>query len=297
MQDKKISRRLRTVIAHISNLPTLPVIASQVIGLLHNPRTPVQELARIISSDQSLTTTVLKLANSAYYGFPRQISTVKHALVVLGFNEIRNITFTVSILRSFRRDKKSSFFDYQAFWKHCLGCAIAAKMLAKFFRYRISGKVFVAGLVHDIGKIVLSQYAKDLFEKVMHQVISHKISLYQAEEKVLGITHAEIGGWLVYQWNFPQEIEEVIRFHHLPFKAKVNPPLCSAIHLSDVLVRMKSIGWGGDEKIPSVHPAVWKLLQSLRPDLDQVHLEYFVTLLEEEIKKTKSLFDILGLKL
>jgi len=294
MRKEKTSQRLKAVIRHISNLPTLPIIASQIIELLHNPRTPVRELARVISSDQSLTTAVLKLANSAYYGFPRQISTVKHALVILGFNEIRNITFTISILRSFSRGKKSLFFDHQAFWRHCLGCAVAAKMLAKFFRYRISGKVFVAGLVHDIGKILLSQYARDLFEKVMHEVISHKISLYQAEKNILGVTHAEIGSWLVYQWNIPQEIEEVIKFHHLPLKAKINPPLCSAIHLSDVLVRMKSIGWGGDEEIPSVHPAVWKLLQPLRPDLDESHLEYFATLLEEEIERAKPLFDILG---
>jgi putative nucleotidyltransferase with HDIG domain len=294
MQEEKTSQRLRAVIRHISNLPTLPIIASQVMELLRNPRTPVRELARVISSDQSLTTAVLKLVNSAYYGFPRQISTVKHALVILGFNEIRNIAFTISILRSFPRGKKSPFFDYQAFWRHCLGCAVTAKMLAKFFRYRISGKVFVAGLVHDIGKILLSGYAKDLFEQVIQEVTAHKISLYQAEKNVLGVTHAEIGSWLAYQWNFPQEIEEVIKFHHLPSKSKINPPLCSVIHLSDVLVRMKSIGWGGDEKIPPLHPAVWKLLQPLRPDLSRSHLKYFIVSLEEEMERAKPLFDILG---
>jgi len=294
MQDKKFSQRLRSVIGYISALPTLPVVASRVMELLHNPQTPVQKIADVICSDQSLTTAVLKLANSSYYGFPRQISTVKHALVILGFNEIRNITFTISVLRSFPPAKNSPSFNYRDFWKHSLGCAVAARMLAKFFRYRVSGKIFVAALVHDIGKILLSQYTRDLFEKVMQEVFSRNISFYQAEKNVLGVTHAEIGGWLAHQWNFPQEIEEVIKFHHFPSEARINPPLCAVVHLSDVLVRMRAVGWGGDGEVFYPHPGVWGILQSLRPDLDSSHLDYFNALLGEEIERAKPLFNIIG---
>ncbi len=294
MRKERIHRRLRAIISDTSKLPTLPFIASQVIDLIHRPQTSVQELARIISSDQSLTSTILKLVNSSYYGFPRQISTVKHALVILGFNEIRNLAFAISILRSFPGDEKSSLFDFRAFWRHCLGCAVVAKMLAKFFRYRVSGKVFVAGLIHDIGKLLLSQYAKDLFEQVMQEVVSRKISFYQAERNVLGVTHAEIGSWLASRWNFPQEIEEAVKFHHFPSKAMINPPLCSVVHLSDVLVRMRFIGWGGDREVPLPCPEIWKTLQPLRPDLDPSHLEYFIPLVDEEVERAKPLFDILG---
>ena len=293
MQREKASLRLRSVIAHISTLPTLPAIASQVIELLQDPRTSIQKVANVISSDQSLTSAVLKLVNSAYYGFPRQISTVKHALVILGFSEIRNITFAISILRSFPGSKSSPSFDHREFWRHSIGCAVAAKMLAKFFRYRVSGKVFVAALIHDIGKILLSQYARDLFEKVVEGVFSQGVSFYQAEKNILGVTHAEIGGWLASRWNFPQEIEESIRFHHLPFKAKIDPSLSAVVNLSDALVRLKSIGWSGDEKIFHPHPSVWKILKSLRPDLDESYFEYFGTILEEEVKRAKPLFEII----
>jgi len=293
MQKENPRKRLRSLIYNVSSLPTLPVIASQVMQLLYSPQTSVQELARVISSDQSLTTAVLKLVNSSYYGYPRQISTIKHALVILGFNEIRNITLTVSILRAFSRGKTFSFFNYKAFWKHSLGAAVTAKMLAKFFRYRVSGKVFVAGLVHDIGKIILSQYARDLFEKVTKEVASCKISFYLAEKSTLGITHAEIGSWLAYHWNLPQEIEETIKFHHSPSEAKLNPSLCSVVHLADILVRMKSIGESGDKEIFSPDPAIWKILQSLRPDFDESYMEYFMRILEEEVEKAKPFFDII----
>ncbi len=294
MQSKNISEKLKAIIHNISKLPTLPVIVSQVTDLLYNPKTSVQKLAEVISSDQSLTAAVLKLANSAYYGYPRQISTVKHALVILGYNEIRNITFTVSVLRTFPWRKNSPLFNHRAFWVHCLGAAVAAKMLAKFFRYRISGKVFVAGLIHDIGKIILSQYAKDTLEKIMQEVALQNVSFYQAEKNILGtVTHTDVGSWLAQRWNLPSEIEEAIKFHHSPSRAKINPPLCCIVHLADVLVRLNSIGWSGDEKILSFHPDTRKILQTVRPDFNEFHIKYFKKVLNEEIKKAKPLFDLI----
>ncbi len=294
MEKERISERLRGIVNNISSIPTLPVIASRVMELIRNPRTPIQEIASTISSDQSLTSAVLKVVNSAYYGFPRQISTVKHALVILGFNEIKNIVFTISILRSFPPKKNSPFFNHQAFWQHSLGCALASKMLARFFRYRVTGKVFVAGLLHDIGKVFLNQYARDLFEKVMQRVLSNNTSFYEAEKNVLGVTHAEIGGWLAYRWNLPQEIEESIKVHHFPARAKLNQGLCCVVHLADFLVKMKKVGWSGDKEIPRVDTSIWKMLQSVRPDVDETYLEYFAFLLEEEINQAKPFFDIIG---
>ncbi|MCD6256859.1 HDOD domain-containing protein [Candidatus Aerophobetes bacterium] len=294
MNTEKNSERIRKTIYNITKLPTLPVITAQLMQLLSNPNASIQKLTNLISQDQSLTTTVLKVVNSSYYGFPRQIATIKHALIILGFNEIRNIVITISVLKNFWNIQKSSKFDHLQFWKHSLGCAVAAGMLAKFFRYRVSGKVFIGGLIHDIGKIVLDQYLHDLFEQVMDRVISRDISFYQAEKEVLGVTHAEIGGWLAKSWNLPLEIEEAIKFHHLPEKATANPPFCSIVHLADVLVRMKSIGSAGDNKIPPIDPSIWEPLRSMRADLNGSHIEYFTGLLEEEVSRARPLFEILG---
>lgn len=291
---KNISRsdKIRQIIGNISTLPTLPIIASQVMELTSNPRTSVRQLSEVISKDQSLATQILKIVNSAYYGFPRQISTIEHALVILGFNEIRNIAFAISILKVFPESSTSRYFDREKFWQHSIGSSIAARMLARALRYRVSGKAFIAGLIHDIGKIVLDQYAHSLFVEVIKRVQLEDISIYEAEQKVLKISHAEIGGWLVKRWNLPVEIEEAIKFHHRPEKATINPQLTATVHLSDILTRMSSIGSGGDEKIPFVDPAAWKNLKPLRPDLDETYLEYFLSLFKEEMKKSKALFDI-----
>lgn len=294
MKKKKNYERIIKTVYGISKLPTLSIVTSRVMQLLSNPNTSIQKLTDLISQDQALATAVLKVVNSSYYGFPRQIATIKHALVILGFNEIRNIVVTVSILRNFWNIQNPTQFDHLEFWKHSLGCAMAAGMLAKFFRYRVSGKVFIGGLIHDIGKIVLDQYIHDLFEEVMEWVVSQDISFYQAEREVLGITHAEIGGLLAKSWNLPVDIEEAIEFHHTPRKATVNPQFCSIIHLSDVLVRMKSIGSAGDEKVPPINSSIWELLKPMRADLDESHIQYFADLLEEEIVRGKPIFEILG---
>lgn len=294
MEKKKNSERIRRTVHNISKLPTLSIITAQIMQLLSNPSTSIQKLTNLISGDQALTAVVLKVVNSSYYGFPRQISTVKHALIILGFNEIRNIVVTISVLRNFWNIRKPTKFDHFEFWRHSLGCAVAAGMLARFFRYRISGKVFIGGLLHDVGKIVLDQYIHDLFEQVIEKVKSQDISFYQAEKKVLGVTHAEIGGWLANSWNFPAEIEEAIKFHHLPCQATINPQFCSIVHLSDVLARMRSIGSGGDDKVPPIHPSIWELLRFMRTDLNESHLEYFTSLLEEEMDRAKPLFEFLA---
>ncbi|MCD6318396.1 HDOD domain-containing protein [Candidatus Aerophobetes bacterium] len=291
--NSNISKKIKQITDEIESLPTLPGVVSQIIELTSDPKTSFKDLSRIISEDQTLTARILKLVNSAYYGFPRRISTITHALIILGFNEIKNITFATSILRTFGESDNLGDFNREEFWKHSLGCALASKMLAKTLRYRISGQAFTAGLIHDIGKIILDQYLHKSFAQIIEKVQSENISIREAEKDVLGITHAEIGAWLAKKWNLPAEIEEAIKFHHLPDKAIINPQLTAIVHLSDILVRMESIGWGGDDKIPSVNPLVWNSLKPLKPDINESYIQYFTSIFETEIGKVCSLFDIL----
>jgi len=287
------AEKIKRITKKISTLPTLPIIVSQIIDLVSNPRTPVQDLTRIISIDQSLTTRILKIVNSAYYGFPQQISTINHALVILGFNEIRNIAFTISVLESFSDSNNHGSFDREKFWQHSLGCALGAKMLAKILRYRVSSEVFIAGLIHDIGKIIFDQYAHKLFIEALKKAELENISIYEAEKKVIGIAHTDIGKWLAKQWNLPQKIEEAIELHHAPDKTLINPQITAIVHLSDILTKMNSVGFSGDNKITPPHPVIWENLKSLKPDLNESYLDYFSSTFREEMKKSAALFDIL----
>ena len=208
--------RLKKITQSIIALPTLPAVITQLIGIIDNPTTSARNVAQLISTDQALTAKILKLANSAFYGFPREIATVNHAVVVLGFETVKNLALSVSVLERFSGHGESSGFDRQKFWEHSIGCGVAAKMLATKFRYRVSGEVFAAGILHDIGKLVLSQYFPADFGEILDVAQSQGIYIGKAEEQVLGVTHAEVGGWLAERWNLPDQLEESISNHHTP---------------------------------------------------------------------------------
>jgi HD-like signal output (HDOD) protein len=146
-------KRIRKIAESVIGLPTLPTVVSRLIELVDSPRTSAALLARLISADQALTAKVLKLANSAYYGFPREISTVNMAIVVLGFNAVKEMGLSISVFDVFKKTASSPLFDVAQFWEHSVGCGVAARMLARNYRPAIAGEAFVAGLLHDVGKV------------------------------------------------------------------------------------------------------------------------------------------------
>jgi len=244
--------RLKKITQSIIALPTLPAVITQLIGIIDNPTTSARNVAQLISTDQALTAKILKLANSAFYGFPREIATVNHAVVVLGFETVKNLALSVSVLERFSSHGENSGFDRQKFWEHSIGCGVAAKLLAAKFRYRVSGEVFAAGILHDIGKLVLSQYFPTDFGEILDVAQSQGIYIGKAEELVLGVTHADVGGWLAERWNLPDQLEESISNHHTPGRLGPRSELTSLIHLADFLCRRENIGDGGGDKLPAL---------------------------------------------
>ena len=214
--DEKKLDRLRKITESIIGLPTLPTVITQMIGLVDNPQTSARDVSRLISTDQALTAKILKLANSAFYGFPREIATVNHAVVVLGFETVKSLGLSVSVLERFASGGNSSNFDRQKFWEHCIACGVAARLLAGKLRYRIQGEAFAAGILHDIGKLVLSQYFVEEFTEIMEVMRREDIYIGEAEERVLGVSHAEVDSWLAERWNLPDQLVETIAFHHTP---------------------------------------------------------------------------------
>ena len=249
--------RLRKITQSIIGLPTLPAVITQMISLIDNPKTSARNVSQLISTDQALTAKILKLANSAFYGFPREIATVDLAIVVLGFETVKNLGLTVSVLERFSGDGdgETADFDRQKFWEHSIGCGVAAKILASKLPYRVPGEAFAAGILHDIGKLILSQYFPNEFSEVLRLARDEDLYIGQAEERVLGVTHADIGSWLAERWNLPKQLEEAIYFHHTPGRLERSPQLPALIHLADFLCRREQIGDGGGERMPHLDPA------------------------------------------
>lgn len=290
--DPMVRKKLRNLMYKMTELPTLPTVVAKLIELVNNPKTSASTLSKLISSDQVLTARILKLANSAFYGFPRKIATVNLAIVVLGFNAVKDLALSVWVIDQFSGFAGNSFFDINAFWEHSIGCGVAGKMMARKFGYRVSGEAFVAGVLHDIGKVVLSQYLKREFEEINRLVHKRDILFLEAEMEVLGVTHAQLGGWLAERWGLPGQLVESITYHHEPHKAKKNPELTALVHFSDILCRRARVGYGGDWRIPSLWKGVPALLGLEEPFSDESFLSYQQELLAE-IEKAETFIDII----
>jgi len=229
LTPEQIKERVKTII----QLPALPTLALEVVEMVDNPKTSAQQLGRLISADSALTGKVLKIANSPFYGFPKKISTVDFAIIVLGFDALKEIVISIALVSTLQR-KTDTFFNTQSFWDHSISTGVIARRLARDIGYRVTGEVFVAGLLHDMGISVLNKYFSSEFHRIVDIVRESELSFYDAEESVLAVTHAEIGGWLGERWNLPDHLVEAITCHHQPSKATINPQLVSIIHCADV---------------------------------------------------------------
>jgi len=230
---------IKEKVQSIIQLPALPTIAMEIVELVDNPKTSASKLGKLVSTDQALTAKVLKIANSPFYGFPRKISTIDFAIIVLGYDALKEIVISISLVSSLQR-KGDAYFDPKAFWDHSILSGVLARRLARDLGYRVSGEVFVGGLLHDMGVSVLHRYFKNEFKRIMEIIQETDLTALEAEESVLGVTHSEVGGWLAERWNLPNHLVEAITMHHTPGRAEQNKDLVSLIHCADIFAwRMK----------------------------------------------------------
>lgn len=263
---------LQTVVNRIKNLPTLPNIIPHLMRVLDNPNSSAADVGKVISSDQALMTKILKLVNSAMYGLPRRISTLSQATAILGFNAVRSTAIAATVFQNLGNGS----FDRMKFWEHALGCAVASKIIARRAGHQNAEEAFIAGLVHDIGKMIIDQYLNEDFIKICSRVEAGGISMYDAEFEILGVSHTHIGGWLARKWNFPQPLVNTIVYHHHPVSGGSDTRLISIVHLGDAVARLAKIGSGGDDLQPPIHPSVWPLLELQESQLPELIEEIVV---------------------
>ncbi|MGC8594342.1 MAG: HDOD domain-containing protein [Candidatus Kryptoniota bacterium] len=216
----------------IRELPTFPTIALEVMRLASDSDSSAAELARIVSKDQALSAKVLRVANSPFYGFTRKITTVEWAIVALGFETLRETVLSLTLIDLFKGEPVKGF-DPRKFWKHALDTALIAKSIGRESGLRVPGEGYAAGLLHDIGTLVLYRFFRPEFQEIYKIIEEGKEQPLFAEETVLGANHADVGAWIAERWNFPPQLVEAIKFHHHPVQAKINTELTSVVHVAN----------------------------------------------------------------
>lgn len=218
--DEKIIEKAEQIKKRVRDIPSLPEIVNKVIELVQNPNSSAAQLARIIENDAGLTARVLRLVNSAYYGFPKQISSIQHAIAILGFTTIRGLVLSSSIFKVFAPvENVVKFLDYKKLWKHCLICALISKNINKKLRVCNDDNLFSASILHDMGKIILDQYDHGNFILSLTEVGTNFDDNSNAEKQYCGIDHCEAGHLISEHWNLPEVISQTVRYHHKPQNA------------------------------------------------------------------------------
>lgn len=258
----KQERLLRIIEDELQDLPPLPAVVVRVMQTINDSSTSAADLNRLIAGDQALASKVLRLVNSSYYGFPRRIATVTHAVVILGFNTVRNLTTSLGVFNAFDNRGAKTALDRDKFWAHSLGTAVAASVVAR--RKNIAAKmveeVFVGGLLHDIGKLFLDQYFPDQYAIALKLAGAAKISTWDAEKTALGVGHALVGKRIAEKWNLPPSLTSMIMLHHQPAFAKEHFEITAIIQAADMVARKLDIGSGGDALVPALSPEVQQWL-------------------------------------
>ncbi len=264
----------------IKELPPLPQSIPQILEITKNPDSSAQDLTRVFERDPTLAASILKLANTAYYGFNRQISTISHAIVCLGFNTIKSIALTASTHDMLSNGVEAYKLEKGMLWKHSTACATCARMIAQRVKYKDCEEAYIAGLLHDIGKIILSSFAEEQYDEIIEKTKDNKTPYNVAEMEVLGYDHPQIGGKVIEKWNLPPGLVEAVQYHHQPEKAEENIILTYIVHLADAICDMLGIGLGSDGLMYIFEENTFDILGVSKDDVE--------TLMSELVDKIQS---------
>jgi putative nucleotidyltransferase with HDIG domain len=249
----------------IRNLPTLPAVLGQIIALLEDPNSSAADIERVLRHDQALSSKLLAMANSAYYAFQYEVTTVRRAVVAVGYHEVRNLCMGLSLMGFL---KPSVFRDREMannLWLHSLAVSYGAKIVAQHNQKLDPEVAYTAGLLHDIGKVVLAAFYPDEVEKLQALLAQGGRSFAEAEHE-LGLSHAEIGKLLAEHWRLPSILAQVISRHHSPSSSLEHFQLVSAVHAADYLAHGLGFRDAYRTEPPQLNP---KALEGLGLELPQ----------------------------
>jgi putative nucleotidyltransferase with HDIG domain len=270
------------ILESANRLPRAVAVFQRVLQLIEDPESSAQDIVEVIQYDPSITANILKMSTSALFGPRREIQSVRDALVRIGFDQLLEVVLSQECSSLFDRSYRGYDLEFGALWRHSVASALLAKIIAGHLKKGNPPQLFTAGLLHDIGKIVLSEFVDEHFDEIKTGLAGGNRAFIEAEKEVLGIHHAELGGRIAETWNFPEAIVAAIRFHHDPLLAPSHHELVSLIYLSDAVALMTGVGGGADGLFSRGYGEVLKQFGLKIRDIEEFILELQTRMAEVE---------------
>jgi len=247
LSEEESAKLWNTILEEAENMPALPDIVNKVLEEIDNPNTNAKDMEAIISKDPVLTAKVLKMSNSAYYGYSREIVTLSEAIIILGLDTLKSLVIAASAFKSLNKDYSGYGLSKGDLWRHSLATALAARLIAKQKNQQDLEKFFVAGLLHDIGKVLLTKYIGEYIDAIKQLVKMRDISFDIAEKEIIGFNHADVGAEIANYWKLPPLFYDVIKYHHSPSLCNSeNARFVEFVHIADIVAYRLKIGIGMD---------------------------------------------------
>lgn len=249
-----MARSPQELVSAATGVPSLPRIYGRLTEALDNPRASTGHIAAIISGDAGLTARLLLLVNSAFYCFPVKVESISHAVTLVGTEQIRDLALATSILRIFK-GISADLVDMESFWLHSVSTGVAARLLATHRGEGNSERFFVAGVLHDIGRLLMFKTWPKEAQWALARARKTHGPLVEIERELFGFDHAVAGGEVLDAWRLPAPLAEMSRYHHSPGSAHRHPTEAAVMHVADVVVTSLELGHSGDEAVPRLSPA------------------------------------------
>jgi len=234
------------VVAKMTSFPTLPVMVHKLLAVAGDVDAGINEVAEVVAYDAALTANILKAANSAFLGYHKRVDSLTEAAIRLGTKWIIQMAVSSLIYSNIKRPAPGYDLSAEDLWRHSAAVAIMSDNLCKLLEVKETGMIYTAALLHDMGKFALGEFVSESFDDIQAKVDEDNISFEEAEEKILGIDHAEVGALIGENWNFPSHIIAAIRWHHNPSGMHKAHPAVDIVHLADAVCLMEGLGIGRD---------------------------------------------------
>ncbi len=273
---------LEKLIKDSEQIPSLPSIFYRVTEAINDPDSTLEEIGNIVASDMALAARILKVVNSPYFGLEDKIEALPHALNIIGVDQLSNMVLATSVMSQFKGIPED-FVTMESFWAHSIACGLAAREIAQFDMSKIKETLYLGGMIHDIGSLIIYKEIPELGREALERCNNWGQKLVDAEKSVMGFDHTEVGTALLTHWELSEVFKEMIFYHHAPWQAPNYPKEASVIYLADYIIHCNQLGSSGELQCSPLNRNVLDILNISKEAIPEIS-EKTIKLFEETVQ-------------